>query len=131
MTDRIDKAIQAEQTRRLLNQIVNRALFAKSQPTGGALQVRPHMRPHTWVTMVDEIEGEPYALGIVFHTWPKHMTHLRFELVMPDGSKQIETAQFHELVSNGHAKGRFLMITKRWVFERLMREYRGLAAGDL
>lgn len=128
MTDRIDKAINAEMTRRQLRNITAKVLVDSEWKFP---LMRPHMRPHTWVAKVDDIQGDPYALGVVFHTWPKHMTHLRFELEMPNGSKQIETAQFHDLLINGEKNGRFLMITKRWVFERLMREYRGLSAGDL
>ena len=122
MTDnkRIDKAIQREQTIQVLNWI------ASAQ----APVMRPHLRPHTWVAIYEDLKEDAKGLGVVFKQWPRHMTHLRFELTHNDGIKVIEVAHFSDLEAGGNTH-RILFVPRRWCFDRLLREYRGLSAGDL
>jgi len=108
-------------TREILDRIIHRR------------DVMPVLRPHTWVAMYEQDEKDPMALGIVFALWPSNMTHLRFELTLDNGLKVYETATFHEFDSKDwDVRGqRFLVVPKRWCWNRLLREYRGLSAADL
>lgn len=123
MSDELDRLIKqemAKQTQKLkLARMMTRL-------------VRPHMRPHTWCFMYQDLNKDPVGLGIIFQVWPRHMTHLRFEITLRDGTKTIEVAQFQDLHQSGSSiETRGLLIPKRWCFGRLLKEYKGLSAGDL
>lgn len=90
----------------------------------------PDTRPFTWVAMLFGVKQEPRALGVVFNVWPKHMTHLRFQLTREDGKEFVEVATFHELP--GFERDRFIIVPKRWCWDRLLKEFQGgLSAGNM
>lgn len=126
MSDELDKLIKAEMVKQQCRLKVAR-MVDMTKP-----QMRPHIRPHTWCYMYEDLNKDPVGLGIVFQVWPMHMTHLRFELTGNHGMKIIEVAQFQDLTQRGEpVETRGLLIPKRWCFDRLMKEYKGLTAGNL
>lgn len=128
--DLIERAHNDERTRRLLNQIVKRALFSRLQPTGVELHIRPHLRPHTWVFLYQrDNHKEPIIrLGIVFHTWDRaRYNMLRFTAHTKAGG-EVTTSGRLTVLDNGDTG---IIIDVRWPWVTLLKKFKGLSAGDL
>lgn len=84
----------------------------------------PPLRPHTWIFGPKE---EP--LGVVFNTWPMSVDHL----VCRDGDGQlVKPARFRAMSYFGKRHPiRALQVSHRKYFYALLKEFKGLSAGDL
>ena len=92
-------------------------------------QVRPHMRPHTWVFLRQRDSDEPIiCLGIVFHEWPRNKYNMVNFSSHTHTGKELKTSGLLAKLDNG---GIGLVIKVRWPWGALLREYKGLSAGDL
>lgn len=117
----IEKACQDETTRRMLYKIIGK------RP--GAL-VRPPLRPHTWVFLRQRNNRkEPvFCLGICFHTWDRAKYNMVRFTAHDRAGKEITTSGRLTILDNGETG---LIIDKRWPWTTLLKEFKGLSAGDL
>lgn len=125
----IEKSCQDEMTRRLLNQVVNRAMFL---PEGqhGMLQKSLHLRPHTWVFLRQKhnLKTPVICLGIVFNTWDRaKFNMLRFTGNHRDGTP-VATSGRITVLDNGEIG---IVIDARWAWTTLLKKFKGLSAGNL
>jgi len=92
--------------------------------------VQPHMRPHTWVFLRQEDnEDEPIiCLGIVFKKWPRNKYNMINFSSHTNTGKEIKTSGLLTKLDNGQDG---LVIKVRWPWGSLLKEYKGLSAGDL
>ncbi len=90
----------------------------------------PALRPHTWVFLrqtKDEVE-DAICLGIVFKVWPtKKYNMVRFTAHTTTG-KEVKTSGRLTKISNGQDG---LILDVRWPWETLLKEHKGLSAGNL
>lgn len=90
----------------------------------------PALRPHTWIFLRQPGNEEDPAicLGIVFKVWPMRKYNMvRFTAHTHTG-KEIKTAGRLTVLDNGAAG---LIIDVRWPWDTLLKQYKGLSAGDL
>jgi len=92
--------------------------------------MRPHMRPHTWVFMrqEDNKEDPVTCLGIVFHEWPRKKYNMINFTSHTHSGKELKTSGLLTLLDNGHAG---LVLQVRWPWGAMLKQYKGLSAGDL
>jgi hypothetical protein len=90
--------------------------------------LRLNMRPHTWCFLRQEdMPEEVICLGIVFHTWPmKKYNMVKFHVSM--NGEDIHARGKLTTFSNGQAG---IILDKRWAWESLLKEYKGLSAGNV
>lgn len=120
--NKLDKLIKEEQQRANLHLMVRRAV---------AKPMRPHMRPHTWVFLrqKDNPKDPVICLGIVFHTWDRAKYNMvRFTAHDTNSTREITTSGRLTVLDNGEIG---IIIDKRWPWTTLLKEFRGLSAGDL
>jgi len=100
--------------------------MGKAHPTF----IQPHMRPHTWVFLrQDDNHDEPIiCLGIVFHEWTRNKYNMVNFTSHTATGKEIKTSGLLTKLDNG---GTGLVLQTRWPWGALLREYKGLSAGDL
>jgi len=118
----VERACQDELTRRLLYDIIGKP---------PAELMRPHMRPHTWVFLRQKNNREEpvFCLGVVFHTWDRVKYNMvRFTAHSKTTDREITTSGRLTTLDNGETG---LIIDKRWPWKTLLKEFRGLSAGDL
>ncbi len=90
----------------------------------------PALRPHTWVFLRQHgNEKDPaICLGIVFHVWAmRKFNMVRFTAHTHTG-KEVKTSGLLTKLDNGEDG---LVLDVRWPWETLLREFKGLSAGDL
>ena len=118
----IERACNDELTRRLLNQIIGKP---------PAKLMRPDMRPHTWVFLRDKADKEEpvTCLGVVFKVWDRaKFNMIRFTAHTHTG-KEIKTSGLLTILDNGQDRG--LILDVRWPWTTLLKEFKGLSAGNL
>lgn len=100
--------------------------MGKAHPTF----MQPHMRPHTWVFLRQEDNDEDpiICLGIVFHVWPRKKYNMINFSSHTNTGKEIKTSGLLTKLDTGAAG---LVLKVRWPWGSLLREYKGLSAGDL
>ena len=119
MGEDLDKLIAQEQVRLAFRRKMHQLEYGPV--------VRPHMRPHTWCMHIPKLRGDPVAFGIVFKVWPTRMTHLRFSFGSLGEDPTVLIAEFHGTPESG----RWLMLPNRFCFNTLLKQFKGLSAGDL
>ncbi len=122
MSEKLDKLIKEEEQRVKLKLMLRRCV---------AKPMRPHMRPHTWVFLrqKDNPQDPVICLGIVFHTWDRAKYNMiRFTAHSKTTAREITTSGRLTILDNGETG---IVIDKRWPWKTLMKEFRGLSAGDL
>ena len=125
----IERACQDEQTRRILNQVINRQLFCPSQHIFKTGPV--HLRPHTWVFLRQrDNRKEPITcLGIVFETWDRaRFNMIRFTYRSKTDDSEITTSGRLTLLDNGETG---IVLDVRWPWTTMLKKFRGLSAGNL
>jgi len=92
--------------------------------------MQPHMRPHTWVFLRQEDNHEEpiINLGIVFHEWPINKYNMVNFTSHTATGKELKTSGLLTKLDNGQIG---LVLQTRWPWGSLLREYKGLSAGDL
>ena len=121
----VEKICQDARLKLMLRRIIDGA-----QPRKIHALMPPHMRPHTWVFLrqVDN-EDEPIIhLGIVFHEWPQNKYNMVNFTAHTNTGKEIKTSGLLTKLDNGQTG---LGLKVRWPWGSLLREYKGLSAGDL
>lgn len=84
----------------------------------------PPLRPHTWVFGPKD---EP--LGVVFKIWPKSIDHL---VCQDGGGHPVRPARFRAMSYIGEPYPiRALQVSHRKYFYALLKQFKGLSAGDL
>jgi hypothetical protein len=90
----------------------------------------PALRPHTWIFLRQPGDQEDSAicLGIVFKVWAmKKYNMIRFTAHTGTG-KEIHASGRLTTLDNGKDG---LVLDVRWPWETMLKEYKGLSAGDL
>ncbi len=91
--------------------------------------MQPHMRPHTWIFLRQKDDDEPIiCLGIVFHEWPRSKYNMVNFTSHTHTGKELKTSGLLTKLDNGQIG---LVLQTRWPWGALLREYKGLSAGDL
>jgi hypothetical protein len=118
------KIAQDARTKLMFRRIINGAWPGKLQR-----MVRPHMRPHTWVFLRQRDVDEPIInLGIVFHEWPRNKYNMINFTSHTATGKELKTSGLLTQLDNGQTG---LVLQVRWPWGAMLREYKGLSAGDL
>ena len=125
MTD-AKKIVDDARTKLLIKRMIDRV----SNPSTKTFAVQPHMRPHTWVFLRQPgNEEDPIiCLGIVFHVWPRKKYNMINFSSHTNTGKEIKTSGLLTKLDTGAAG---LVLKVRWPWGSLLREYKGLSAGDL
>jgi hypothetical protein len=125
MTD-AKKIVDDARTKLLIKRMIDRV----SRPQTKFQLMQPHMRPHTWVFLRQEANDEDpiICLGIVFHVWPRKKYNMINFSSHTNTGKEIKTSGLLTKLDTGAAG---LVLKVRWPWGSLLREYKGLSAGDL
>jgi len=117
----IERACNDERTRRLINQIIGRP---------SAKPVRPHMRPHTWVFLLQKHNHkEPViCLGVVFNSWDRAKYNMLRFVIHAKTNREMTTVGRLTILDNGETG---IVLDVRWPWTVLCKHFRGLSAGDL
>jgi len=90
---------------------------------------RPNMRPHTWVFLQSDL-ADPASiicLGIVFTTWSlKKYNAVNFHAEL---NGEAITSSGRLTVLSNDQEG--IIISERWCWESLLKEFKGLSAGNI
>jgi hypothetical protein len=90
---------------------------------------RPRMRPHTWVFLQTDL-ADPHSiicLGIVFTIWSQRKYNsVRFHAEL-HGEPITSSGRLTKLSNDADG----IVISERWCWESLLKEFKGLSAGDL
>lgn len=124
MTDEARKIAQDARLKLMLRRIID-----GGRSKAHAL-MQPHMRPHTWVFLrQEENQEDPIIhLGIVFHEWPITKYNMVNFTSHTSTGKELKTSGLLTKLDNGQVG---LVIQTRWPWGAMLREYKGLSAGDL
>lgn len=116
----VEKACWDEITRRRIYEIIGKA---------PAKLMRPHMRPHTWVFLrqKDNKEEPVICLGVVFNTWDRAKFNM-IRFTAHQKAEEISTSGRLTVLDNGETG---IILDVRWPWTTLLKEFRGLSAGDL
>jgi len=96
---------------------------------GHANYMQPHMRPHTWVFLRQDDHDDPIiCLGIVFKEWPRSKYNMVNFISHTNSGKEIKTSGLLTKLDNDEIG---LVLQVRWPWGALLRQYKGLSAGDL
>ncbi len=89
----------------------------------------PALRPHTWIFLRQgDGDEDAICLGIVFHVWAiKKYNMVRFTGHTNTG-KEVKTSGRLTKISNGEDG---LILDVRWPWGTMLKQYKGLSAGDL
>ncbi len=89
----------------------------------------PHMRPHTWIFLRQKDNDDPIiCLGVVFHEWPRNKYNMVNFTSHTHTGKELKTSGLLTLLDNGQSG---LVIQVRWPWGAMLKQYKGLSAGDL
>ncbi len=106
-----------------------RRIFDRARNPRSTSAVHPHMRPHTWIFLRQKDTDEPIiCLGVVFHEWPRNKYNMVNFTSHTATGKELKTSGLLTLLDNGQTG---LVIQVRWPWGAMLREYKGLSAGDL
>ncbi len=88
----------------------------------------PALRPHTWIFLRDNDGESVLCLGIVFHVWPRNKYNMIRFTAKTDAGMDISTSGRLTKLDNGKDG---LVLDLRWPWETLLKQYKGLSAGNL
>jgi len=124
MTD-AKKIAEDARTRLQIKRIIDRV----SNQSTKIHVIQPHMRPHTWVFLRQDDNNDPIiCLGIVFKEWARNKYNMVKFTSQTAERKELKTSGLLTKLDNGDTG---LILTVRWPWGALLREYKGLSAGDL
>ena len=128
MPDKIDKFIEHEKQRQRTRYMVGRIIAGAA--VGDADLVRPHMRPHTLVFLRQKDNGKVSVipLGIVFKTWDRAKFNMIRFTAQTYAGKEVATSGRLTVLENGENG---IVLDVRWPWTTLLKEFKGLSAGDL
>ena len=91
--------------------------------------MQPHMRPHTWVFLRQDSKADPViCLGVVFKEWPRNKYNMVNFTSHCSNGQELKTSGLLTKLDNDEIG---LVLQVRWPWGALLREYKGLSAGDL
>lgn len=129
MSDNFEKwAKEHELNEKNLLEAARRLRLRNMAHRGGKL-VRPKLRPHTWVFLqADKADPESIiCLGICFHTWShKKYNAVNFHADM-NGTPIQSSGRLTKLTNDQDG----IVISERWCWESLLKEFKGLSAGNI
>lgn len=90
----------------------------------------PALRPHTWIFLRQAgNEKEPViCLGIVFHVWPIQKYNMVRFTAHTNTGKDVKTSGRLTKLDNG---GDGMVLDVRWPWMTLLKEFKGLSAGNI
>jgi hypothetical protein len=90
---------------------------------------RPELRPHTWVFLQPDL-ADPESitcLGIVFTTWPLNKYNaVNFHAEL-NGEPITSSGRLTKLSNDQEG----IIVSERWCWESLLKEFKGLSAGNI
>jgi hypothetical protein len=129
MTDAFDKwAKEHELNEKNLLEAARRLRLRNMAHRGGKLS-RPKLRPHTYVFLQQD-KADPsdvICLGIVFTTWSlKKFNAVNFHAEL-NGAPITSSGRLTKLSNDQDG----IIVSERWCWESLLKEFKGLSAGNI
>lgn len=124
----MDEAARAQQD---LHQKARTVLMVRAitaQP-GLLLPLRKDLRPHTRVFLKDGERANVISLGIVFKRWDEKWGGITFTQKGGDGAVLRQGRGQFANDRSGQEMG--LIVDARWIWDDLIRQYKGLSHGNM